>query len=85
MKVWYKPPVYVVIHILSGVIGYFFPVVLLIMVLYHFLQYFLEVRFFIFDLNYKTGNSIEHTCVKLFEVLIGYLLAFAVMYVRKHN
>lgn len=85
MKLWYKPPIYIVIHTLSGFIGYFFPILLLIVVLYHLLQYFLDLRLFFFDLNYKPGNSLEHTSLKLFEVLIGYLLAVMVMKLRNQK
>jgi hypothetical protein len=82
MKLWYKPPIYIIIHTLSGFIGYFFPVVLFFIVLYHVLQYAFDIRLFFFDLNYKPGNSLEHTGLKLFEVLIGYLLAVMVMKLR---
>lgn len=72
---WYKPGIYIAIHILSGSISYYYPSFLILIVLYHLLQYSLNVRFFIFDWKIEKENSIEHTVVKLLEVLLGYLLA----------
>jgi hypothetical protein len=75
MKVWHKPMVYVTIHILTGSIAYYYPTFLFFILAYHLLQYGLNVRFFIFQWKLGKGNSIEHTVVKLLEVLLGYLLA----------
>lgn len=75
MKIWSKPPIYTLIHVLTGVVGYFFPIVLVLSVVYHFLQYFLDVRFFVFSGTYEDGNSLEHTVVKLLEMGCGYLIA----------
>ena len=75
MKIWYKPPIYAFIHILSGIVGYFYPAVLLGVFAYHSIQYYLDVRFFAFDCEIREGNSLEHTMLKLSEVCIGYILA----------
>jgi len=72
MKIWDKPPIYTLIHVLTGVVGYFFPWILVTSVLYHFLQYMMDVRFFAFAGTYEDGNSLEHTGVKLAEVMSGY-------------
>jgi hypothetical protein len=79
MKIWNKPPIYTLIHVLTGVAGYFFPWVLIATVLYHFLQYFLDVRFFVFEWTYEEENSLEHTFMKLAETAIGYGLAYLVL------
>ena len=77
MKIWDKPPIYTLIHVATGIVGYFFPSILVASVLYHFLQYFLDVRFFALEGTYEDGNSLEHTALKLGEMMVGYILAFA--------
>ena len=78
MQIWHKPAVYVVIHILTGVIAYYYPTFLFFILGYHLLQYSLDVRVFIFQWKIEKGNSFEHTVVKLLEVLFGYLLAMVI-------
>lgn len=74
MKIWSKPPIYTAIHVATGIIGYFFPILLVASVVYHFLQYVLDVRFFAFSGTYEEGNSLEHTFLKLAEIAVGYAL-----------
>lgn len=74
MRIWPKDPLYVLIHVLSGVIVYFIPAIIIPILIYHGLQYFMNVRFFIFQGEIRPGNSLEHTLVKLLEVLAGYSL-----------
>ena len=64
-----------IIHILSGVVAYFYPLLILPIVAYHVLQYGMGVRFFGFQGEIRPGNSVEHTGVKLLEVFAGYLAA----------
>lgn len=79
MRVWYKDPIYVAIHVLSGVLAYFVPVIIPFIFLYHGIQYLMNVRFFGFQGEIRPGNSFEHTLLKLLEVLAGYLLVKLVM------
>jgi hypothetical protein len=79
MRIWYKDPVYIVIHVLSGVLAYFIPVIIHLVVFYHVLQYMMDVRFFGFQGEIRSGNSFEHTLLKLLEVLAGYLMIKLVM------
>jgi hypothetical protein len=79
MRVWYKDPIYVIIHVLSGVLAYFVPVIIPFIIMYHALQYMMDVRFFGFQGEIRWGNSFEHTVIKLLEVLAGYLLVKLVM------
>jgi hypothetical protein len=65
-----------VIHVLSGVAAYSYPILLFAIIGYHFLQYFLNVRFFAFEMTYKEGNSLEHTALKLLEVGFGCFLGW---------
>jgi hypothetical protein len=78
MKLWPRPLIYSILHILSGFIAYLYPNVFILIILYHLLQLHLGVRFFLFELTYREGNSIEHTAVKLLEVISGFLAAFVI-------
>jgi hypothetical protein len=78
MTTWDRPAIYTITHVVSGYIGFFYPIILLLSVFYHFLQYVLNVRFFIFELTYKEGNALEHTVIKLFEILYGFLIAYGI-------
>jgi hypothetical protein len=73
MRIWYKDPIYVLIHVLSGVVAFYVPVIIPLLLLYHLLQYLHDVRFFGFQGEIREGNSFEHTLVKLLEILAGYL------------
>lgn len=55
--------------------GYFYPKVLFGTIGYQVLQYVLGIRFFLFEGAIKSGNTIEHTAIKLGEVGVGWLLA----------
>lgn len=70
-----RHPIYLVTHIILGVIGYFYPNVLYLTIGYQFAQYFLNIRFFLFEREIKSGNSLKHTAIKLTEVGLGYILA----------
>ena len=70
-----KHPIYVIIHVILGYIGFRYPTVLILTVGYQLLQYIFNTRFFVFEMLFRSGNSIEHTTLKLFEVLCGYVLA----------
>ena len=74
MRIWYKDPIYVVIHVLSGVVAFYVPVIIPLLFLYHTIQYIHDVRFFGFQGEIRKGNSFELTLVKLLEILAGYLL-----------
>ena len=78
MKLWYKPPFYTASHIASGVLSYYFPVIFPIVIIYHVLQYFLDIRFFILEKAIRHGNSLSHTILKLAETLLGLLIASAI-------
>ena len=70
-----RHPVYFITHLILGFIGYFYPEVLYATIGYQFLQYALDIRFFLFEGVIKSGNTLNHTAVKLGEVGIGYILA----------
>jgi hypothetical protein len=72
---FYRPPIYAAIHVISGMVGYYYPIVLWGAIAYHIGQYVLNVRVFAFDMTTRPGNSLEHTALKLLEVTLGYLIA----------
>ena len=71
--IWERPMIYRIIHVLSGFAAYSYPILLFAIIGYHFLQYILNVRFFLFEGTYRSGNSLEHTALKLVEVAVGWL------------
>ena len=75
MKIWPKPFVYTLSHLVIGFLGYKYKNLLLLFVVYQFAQLLFGVRFFLLSLEFKKGNSIEHTLLKLGEVGIGYGIA----------
>jgi hypothetical protein len=76
MKIWPKPILYTIIHIISGYIAYYYPVLLVAIFGYQVLQLVFNVRVFFFSWKIEPGNSIEHTLVKLIEYALGYFIAF---------
>ena len=72
MKIWNKPFIYVAIHLILGYFSFSYPILLIGILSYHFLQLFFNVRLFLFSWTIEQGNSLEHTLVKLFETLLGY-------------
>jgi|UniRef100_A0A6C0B1E5 hypothetical protein len=72
---FYRHPIYFITHLILGFLGYFYPEVLYVTIGYQFLQYALDIRFFLFEGVIKSGNSIEHTALKLGEVGAGYFIA----------
>jgi hypothetical protein len=73
--IFQRHPIYLVTHIILGIIGYFYPKVLYLTIGYQLAQYFFNIRFFLFEGAIKSGNSLQHTSVKLSEVAFGYILA----------
>ena len=76
---FYRHPIYFVTHLILGFLGYFYPEVLYATIGYQVFQYATNTRFFLFEGVIKSGNSIEHTALKLGEVSVGYLIAMLYM------
>jgi hypothetical protein len=73
--IFHRSPIYFVTHIILGFLGYFYPTILYATIGYQFAQYACNTRFFLFEMKFKSGNSLEHTALKLAEIGIGYVLA----------
>jgi hypothetical protein len=76
MKVWAKPTIYVLIHILLGFFAFYYSDLIVAFLGYQLIQLFLDIRLFLFAWKIEQGNSLEHTLVKLGEFGFGYLIAF---------
>ena len=70
-----RHPIYLVSHLIFGFLSYYYTVLVYYIVVYQFIQYIFNVRFFIFEMKIKSGNSLEHTLIKLSEYVAGYLFA----------
>jgi len=66
-------------HILIGIIGYFFPALLIAFLAYQFIQYIFGFRFFLFEMAIKSHNSLEHTSYKIIEASVGYITTMLFM------
>jgi hypothetical protein len=69
-----RPYYYAISHILIGFIAVWYPIVGVIGVLYQLAQYILNVRFFPIELTWEKGNNAYHTGMKVFEMILGYIL-----------
>jgi hypothetical protein len=70
------PPLYIFSHILVGMLSYFYPIVIILILMYQFLQLALNKRFFLFEWKVKTGNSFSYTLYKISHYMIGYALVY---------
>jgi len=71
-----KPLVYTISHYIIGFISVWFPILGIIMIIYQITQFIFNKRFFILKMEFKKGNSLQHTLLKLFEFSIGYGIGF---------
>lgn len=79
MPLYYEKPIYyTIIHILIGIIAYYYTTVGVIYLMYQFLQLYLNKRFFLFQWKIEHGNTLVHTLIKIGESMIGWLGAYGV-------
>lgn len=76
MKVYDKPLIYTLSHIVAGIIAVFYPIMLWLFLAYQLLQLVLNVRFFGLHGEVKKGNNPLHTARKLGEFASGYSAAW---------
>jgi len=72
-----RPSYYMISHVAIGFIAAWIPILGILAVLYQVGQYALNIRTFPFEMTYKEGNSLQHTGLKLAEMLGGYILGKA--------
>jgi hypothetical protein len=68
-----RPPIYAVSHVVFGFLGAFNIYILILVLLYQFGQYAWNVRVFPLEGRIEKGNTWQHTAVKLYEVLVGFV------------
>ena len=71
---WYRHPMYAVIHICIGCISTVFPLFGILAWIYQIGQYIFNVRTFPIEMRIEKGNSFLHTQSKLNEMEVGYLM-----------
>ena len=76
MFVYEKPRYYILIHILTGCIAVWFPIIGFAALTWQLGQYAANVRIFAHEGRIEAGNSIEHTAVKLAEIGVGVCIGF---------
>ena len=77
------PILYIISHVLIGYLGYFFPTIIVCFILYQLYQYTIDIRFFLLSScktkkNHEKGNNFKHTCRKLGEASIGFILGWLI-------
>lgn len=77
-----KPMIYTLSHVLLGFIAVWYPLLGLLFIAYQLLQYLLNIRFFLFSMEIKHGNSAYHTMKKLGEIAIGTVIGLLVKNLR---
>jgi hypothetical protein len=70
------PPLYLAIHIILGMISYFYPILIILIIAYQLLQWILGYRFFLFSWQIKQGNSLDYTLYKLMQYAAGYFTVY---------
>ena len=78
------PLLYLLSHIILGFISYYYNKLVILFLIYQFIQYYFNIRFFLLDVKcfhnikkcYKKNNNILHTSKKITQFIYGYLIAF---------
>ena len=69
------PPLYMALHVAGGAVSYFYPLLMWLFVAYQLLQLVLGIRFFVFTMEIREGNSILYTLYKLAQFFGGFATA----------
>ena len=77
-----KPLIYTISHVFLGFIAVWYPLLGLLFIAYQLLQYILNIRFFLFSMEIKEGNSVYHTMKKLGEIAIGFVIGLLIKKLR---
>lgn len=70
------PLKYKISHIIIGFCAYNYNILWAAILLYQFIQYWYNIRFYIFDYKILPNNTLNHTINKLYDYVIGYLIAY---------
>ena len=75
------PLIYQIFHYIFGMISFKYKWIILPFLIYQFIQFFMNIRFFLLDKDcyiksirdcFKYGNSLKHTLNKIIHFFIGY-------------
>jgi hypothetical protein len=77
-------------YIIGGIIGFNIDnlvgkLLLLFILLYQFVQYFYNFRYFILTNQIKKGNCFSHTYQKLSDYLVGFIIVLIIKSLKKNN
>ncbi len=76
MAIYYKPWYYTFSHVLTGFAAVWYPAIGIIALIYQIGQYLLDIRVFPVEMTIRTGNSLQHTGLKLSEITLGYSIGY---------
>jgi hypothetical protein len=86
MPLYYEKPIYyTIIHILIGILSYYYHELGMIYLIYQFAQLYLGKRFFVFEWKIKNGNTLVHTLIKIAEFMVGVLSAYKFNAIQMHK
>ncbi len=74
MGLYERPRHYAVIHVLSGFLAAWVPVIGILALVYQLGQLLFNVRVFPIEGKILPGNSVQHTGLKLAEMVLGYII-----------
>ena len=72
------PIIYIIIHVISGMIAFYYPIFIIIIIGYQLLQLILNYRFFLFSWKIKKGNSSWYTLYKIIQYISGYCIMYII-------
>ena len=72
-----KPWGYAAFHVAIGFVAAWVPWVGVVAVAYQFLQWWFQIRVFAWEGEIRSGNSWQHTGVKLTEMMVGFIAGVA--------
>jgi hypothetical protein len=78
-----KPRIYILIHFLIGLVAVWAPILGLLALTWQLGQYAANIRIFAIEGKIESGNSAEHTGLKLIELGIGYCIGVCIWYLVK--
>ena len=82
---YHTPPLYMASHVIMGMIAYFYPILIVLIIGYQLLQLALNCRFFLFSWKIERGNSAIYTLYKIMQYAVGYAVGYATTTQRLRN
>jgi hypothetical protein len=84
MPLYYEKPIYyAIIHVIIGIIAYYYNVLGILYLIYQFGQLYLNKRFFLFQWKIEDGNTLVHTLIKIGEFMFGWIVGYAINLIQR--